>query len=126
MPPLKKESLPQTAVTPQPCGTGIAGSFLEKLRQNRFDPCLADAVEPCARTSNSEASGRQSPADITALPVDFAAKQANASEKVAASGRLGAQITLVVAVRRKNVRHALGDADAVALERGHLVRIVCQ
>ena len=47
-------------------------------------------------------------------------------QQVAAAGRLGAQIAFVVAVRREDVRHPLGDADAVAFERGDLVRVVGQ
>src|ERR1700719_3865719 len=41
-------------------------------------------------------------------------------QQVAAAGRLGAQIALVVAVGREDVRYALDDIDAVAFERGDL------
>jgi len=43
---------------------------------------------------------------------------------VTAAGGLGAQIALVVAIRREDVRHPLTDANAVALERRHLLRVI--
>ena len=43
-----------------------------------------------------------------------------------AARRLGAQIALVVPVRREDVGHALGDGDAAAIERGDLLGVVGQ
>src|SRR5260370_6734799 len=47
-------------------------------------------------------------------------------EQMPAARRLGAQIALIVPVRREDMGHPLGDGDAAAVERGHLFRVVGQ
>ena len=47
-------------------------------------------------------------------------------QKMAAAHRLGAQIALVVPVGREDMRHPLGDADAVAFERRDFLGIIGQ
>src|SRR6185437_4265749 len=47
-------------------------------------------------------------------------------EQMSAARRLGAQIALVVSIGREDMRHALGDGDAAAVERRDLLGIVGQ
>src|SRR5258707_14415148 len=45
-------------------------------------------------------------------------------EQMPAARRLGAQIALVVPVRREDMGHPLRDGDAAPGERGHLLRLL--